>query len=507
MDWGPWPILVAMSNFLLSIDQGTTGSRVFCFDTSGQVLSSAYAEFTQHFPKPGWVEHDAEEIWSGVETLIGEALQKGKLDPKNCLTIGITNQRETVVVWDRSTGKPIHNAIVWQCRRTSDVCQALKDKGYEDTVRKKTGLVIDAYFSGTKIAWILDHVDGARKRAENGELCAGTIDCWLLYRLTGEFKTEYTNASRTLLYNIEEKRWDSDLCRLLNVPAAILPDVQPSHADFGKTKGLKTLPDGVPVNAMLGDQQAALFGQVCVRPGEAKNTYGTGCFLLFNTGDQFLISKQGLLTTLACNETGDVCYSLEGAVFIGGAVVQWLRDYAQFFAKAPDTEGLIDSIRDEEDDVVFVPAFSGLGAPHWDMKARGAIFGLTRDTDPARITRAALKSIAFQSYDLVSAMEKDTGQALPFLRADGGATANGYLMQFQADLLNKPVERPANVDTTALGSAYLAGIHAGVWKNASDLLKLMGDKTVFKPSMEDARRQREIRYWNKAVSRVKDWVD
>ena len=496
-----------MSDFIMSIDQGTTGSRVFCFDTSGNVISSAYKEFTQHFPKPGWVEHDAEEIWSGVQELIGEALQKGKLNGKDCQAIGITNQRETVVVWDHSTGKPIHNAIVWQCRRTSSVCQGLKGKGYETTIRKKTGLVIDAYFSGTKIAWILDNVNGARSRAEKGELYAGTIDCWLLYKLTGEFKTEYTNASRTLLYNIEEKKWDDDLCRLIEVPKKMLPEVHPSRADFGKTRGIQALPDGIPVCAMLGDQQAALFGQVCVNPGEAKNTYGTGCFLLFNTGDQFLISQQGLLTTLAVDGQGGVCYALEGAVFIAGAVVQWLRDYARFFAQAPDTEGLIENIKDEEDDVVFVPAFSGLGAPHWDMNARGAIFGLTRDTDPARITRAALKSIAFQSYDLVSAMEKDTGQDLPFLRADGGATANNYLMQFQADILNKPVERPANVDTTALGSAYLAGIHAGIWKDAKDLLKLMGDKTVFKPAMEPGRRKREIHYWNKAIGRVKDWAE
>ncbi len=494
-------------DFLISIDQGTTGSRVFCYDTTGRVIATAYREFTQHFPKPGWVEHDANDIWHGVKDLLGEALVKGNLDAKNAVGIGITNQRETSVLWDRKTGEPVHRAIVWQCRRTADYCLELKKQGHEDLIRSRTGLVVDAYFSGTKIRWVLENVSGLRARAEKGELAAGTIDSWLLFKLTGEHATDYTNASRTLVYDIGRKAWDDDLLKLMNIPKSLMGAVKPSRAQYGKTKGVGTLPDGIPVLAMAGDQQAALFGQVCVNPGEAKNTYGTGCFLLFNMGQKFSLSKSGLLTTLACDADGQVCYALEGAVFIGGAVVQWLRDFLRFFANAAETEDLIENIRDEEDDVVFVPAFAGLGAPHWDMQARGALFGLTRDTTPARITRAALKSIALQSMDLVRAMEKDTGNRMPKLRVDGGATANSYLMQFQADILNTPVEKPAQVDTTALGAAYLAGMEAGVWKTAGDLLKLQSDSTTFQPKMDAARREREIRYWNKGVDRVKNWVD
>jgi glycerol kinase len=493
--------------FIISIDQGTTGSRVFCFDESGSVISSAYREFTQHFPKPGWVEHDASEIWSGVCSLLAEALSKGGLDAKNAAGIGITNQRETCLIWDKKTGEPVHHAIVWQCRRTSDFCEDLKKRGLADTVRSRTGLVIDAYFSGTKLRWFLENVPGLRARAEKGEVMAGTIDTWILYKLTGEWKTDYTNASRTLLYNIEKKAWDDDLLKLLQVPRAILPEVQASRSKFGTTKNVPGLPDGVPVLSIAGDQQAALFGQLCVKPGQAKNTYGTGCFLLFQTGNKFLISKSGLLTTLAVDEKGGVSYALEGSVFIGGAVIQWLRDFMKFFGNARETEEIIRNIKDDEDHVVFVPAFAGLGAPHWDMQARGAVFGLTRDTDPARITRAALKSIALQSLDLVRAMEKDTGERLPSLRVDGGATANHYLMQFQSDILDAPVERPQNVDTTALGVAYLAGMEAGIWNNVDDLLKLQSDRTFFRPAMGAERRAREIRYWNKAVDRVKNWVD
>ncbi len=494
--------------FIISIDNGTTGSRVFCFDTSGGVISSAYREFTQHFPKAGWVEHDAEEIWSGIEALMGEALQKGNLDASKALGIGITNQRETTVIWDRATGKPVHNAIVWQCRRTADTCARLKNEGHEEMIRSKTGLVIDAYFSGTKIAWLLDNVDGVRARAQKGELAAGTIDTWLLYKLTGEHATEYTNASRTLLYNIKEKKWDPELLKLIgNIPESLLPRVEASHAKFGVTKQVSSLPDGIPVLSMVGDQQAATFGQLCVRPGQAKNTYGTGCFLLFNTGDNFLISKSGLLTTLACDEKGDVCYALEGGVFIGGAVVQWLRDFMKFFGTAPETEEMVREIESEADDLVLVPAFVGLGAPHWDMNARGAVFGLTRDTSPARLTRAALKSIALQSLELVRAMESDTGEKMSSLRVDGGATANSYLMQFQADILDSRVERPGNIDTTALGAAYLAGIEAGVWKDADELIKLQSDTTIFEPKMSSEDRDREIKYWMKAVDRVKGWID
>ncbi len=493
--------------FIVSIDQGTTGSRVFCYDTSGRVMVTTYREFTQHFPKPSWVEHDAEEIWEGVKSLLKETLEKGGLDAKNALGIGITNQRETTVLWERKTGRPVHHAIVWQCRRTTEICEQLKKDGHSDAIRKKTGLVVDAYFSGTKMKWILDAVNGLRDRAAKGEIAAGTIDSFLLFKLTGEHATDYTNASRTMLFNIEKKKWDDDLLKILNVPGNILPEVKSSRGLFGKTKGLGIIPDGIPVLSMAGDQQAALFGQLCVKPGQVKNTYGTGCFLLFNTGDKYLISKSGLLTTLACDASGKVCYALEGSVFIGGAVIQWLRDFMRFFANAKETEEIISDIKDEEDDVVFVPAFAGLGAPHWDMNARGAIFGLSRDTTPARITRAALKSIALQSMDLVRAMEKDTGEKMPLLRVDGGATSNNYLMQYQADILGSSVERPSNVDTTALGVAYLAGMEAGVWKDASDLLKLQADRKIFSPHMDDGRRNREITYWNKAVDRVKAWKE
>ncbi|MCB1324175.1 MAG: glycerol kinase GlpK [Spirochaetales bacterium] len=494
-------------DFIIAIDQGTTGSRVFCFGKDGAVISSVYREFTQHFPKPGWVEHDAEEIWQGVRDLLGQALEKGGLKASEAAGIGITNQRETAVVWERSTGKPIHRAIVWQCRRTSDRCEELKKQGHEELVRNRTGLVIDAYFSGTKYEWILNQVSGARARAEKGELCAGTIDSWLLFKLTGEFRSDYTNASRTMLYNIEKKEWDAELTKLLGIAPAALPEVVASSSEFGRTKGVDGLPDGVPVLSMIGDQQAALFGQLRVNPGEAKNTYGTGCFLLFNTGDEFLISRSGLITTLACNARGDVCYALEGAVFIGGAVVQWLRDALKFFPNASESEELARQLDDEPDEIVVVPAFAGLGAPYWDMKARGAIFGISRDTSPARITRAALKSIALQSCDLVRAMEKDTGKKMDLLRADGGAAANRYLLQYQADILDTPVERPANLDTTALGAAYLAGLKAGVWKDVPALLKLQSDRTRVEPKMKAAERDRELRYWHKAVERVRGWVE
>lgn len=492
--------------YIISIDHGTTGSRVFCFNEKGEILSSSYREFTQHFPRPGWVEHDPEEIWAGVKFLIQDAINKGDLSPKNAIAIGITNQRETVVIWDKITKKPIYNAIVWQCRRTSNICEELKQKGYENLVKNKTGLVIDAYFSGTKIKWILDHVEGSRDLAKNDRLQAGTMDSWLLYKLTGEHKTDYTNASRTMIFNIKEKKWDKELLEILNIPENILPEVLPSRAPFGKTKDIQVLPDGIPVFALIGDQQAALFGQLCVNPGEAKNTYGTGCFLLFNTGNDFILSTSGLLTTLACDKSGNPAYALEGSVFIAGAVVQWLRDYMKFFANAKESEEIIRNLNDE-DEVVFVPAFVGLGAPHWDMKARGAIFGLTRDTTPARITRAALRSIALQTYDLVSAMENDTGKKLPYLRVDGGATNNYYLMQFQADILNRRVERPKNIDTTAAGSAYLAGIQAGIWKDAEELSKIIQDRTIFEPKMPEEIRKKHLHFWHKGVERVKNWID
>lgn len=493
--------------FILSIDQGTTGSRVFCYDRSGKVISSSYREFTQHYPKPGWVEHDPEEIFEGILELFDEALRMGNLDGKNAVAIGITNQRETAVIWDRETGKSIHPAIVWQCRRTKDRCETLKSSGLEKMIREKTGLVIDAYFSGPKFEWILDHENGVRERAEKGELAAGTMDSYLLYRLTGNHATDFTNASRTMLFNIHSMLWDEDLLSLFRIPKTMLGECLPSRHSFGKTLAQGSIPEGIPVLAMAGDQQAALFGQNCVRTGQAKNTYGTGAFLLFHTEDRALISRAGLITTVACDQNGMPAYALEGSVFTAGAVVQWLRDYMRFFAEAEESEELIMEIENHEDEVAFVPAFTGLGAPHWDMNARGAILGLTRDTTPAQIVRAAVKSIALQTYDLVRAMETDTGKKLEMLRVDGGASANGYLMQYQSDILGIPVERPGNVDTTAMGAAYLAGLEAGIWSDLSELEKLNPPEHTYYPKITEAARTREIERWNRAVGRAKGWLD
>lgn len=493
-------------SFIISIDQGTTGSRVFCFDAAGKILSSAYKEFSQHFPEPGWVEHDAMEIYNGVVVLLNEAVKKADLNLKNASGIAVTNQRETVVMWDRKTGLPIHNAIVWQCRRTADICETLKNNGHSKIIHEKTGLVIDAYFSGTKIQWLLNHVSGIKARAEKGEICAGTIDSWLLFKLTGEHKTDYTNASRTMIFNIIEKKWDDDLLKMLQIPRNILPEVCPSRNNFGKTKDVPGLPDGIPVLAMAGDQQAALFGQLCTKPNQAKNTYGTGCFLLYNTGKELIYSKSGLLTTLACDSEGMPVYALEGSVFIGGAVIQWLRDYMKFFANASETDEIIKEIHSDSENLVFVPAFVGLGAPHWDMNARGAIFGLTRNTTPAQMTKAALKSIALQTMDITRAMEQDTNQNLSFLRVDGGAANNSFLMQYQANILNKRVERPKNLDTTALGTAYLAGLESGLW-DMEKLKTFEQNFTSFVPEADELFRNHEIKYWNKAVNRVKNWTE
>ncbi|MCU0825451.1 MAG: glycerol kinase GlpK [Leptospira sp.] len=495
---------MANKGYIIGIDAGTTGIRTFCFNDKGKVISSAYQEFKQYYPKPGWVEHDPEEIWIKTQKLIGEAIRKGKLNPKDAVTIGITNQRETSVVWDKKTGKPIYNAIVWQCRRTSDICTNLKKQSLESNFRNKTGLVLDAYFSGTKIQWILDNVKGARAKAEKGDLLFGTIDTWLLYKLTNhkEHKTDHTNASRTLLFNIQSKEWDEELCEILRVPMSMLPEAHNSKNLFGYTSNVKSLPDGIPISSLVGDQQGALFGQLCTEPGEAKNTYGTGCFLLFNVGDEFRISNLGLITTLALGPEGKTVYCLEGSVFIGGAVVQFLRDNLEFFKYSKDSEKLVKSIK-TKDDIVFVPAFAGLGAPHWDQEARGAIFGLSRDTTPAQITRAALKAIALQSYELAHAMEKETGKPLKYLRVDGGATSNAWLMQFQADILGTKVIRPQNVDTTVLGAAYLAGLERGFFKSVSALRKLETKNTQFQPKMAEPERKSEIHKWNWAVKRVK----
>ncbi|MCB1179398.1 MAG: glycerol kinase GlpK [Leptospiraceae bacterium] len=493
-----------MKEYIIGIDAGTTGIRTFCFDKKGKVISTAYEEFKQIFPKPGWVEHDPEEIWAKTEKLIGAAIRKGKLRAADAVAIGITNQRETAVVFNKKTGKPVYNAIVWQCRRTSDFCTELKSRGWENDFRNKTGLVIDAYFSGTKIHWILNNVKGAKEKAKNGELAFGTIDTWLLYKLSKgkSHATDHTNASRTLIYNIAEKKWDNDLLKILDIPSSMLPEVYPSRYHFGKTFGVKGLPDGIPITGLVGDQQGALFGQLCTEVGEAKNTYGTGCFLLFNTGDQFKISNKGLVTTLACGPDGRTVYALEGSVFIAGAVVQWLRDGMKFFKNSADTEKIAASLK-KEDDIVFVPAFAGLGAPHWDMNARGAIYGITRDTTPEQITRAALKSIALQSFELVKAMEEDTGQSLKELKVDGGATFNNYLMQYQADIIGKKVVRPENVDTTVMGAAFLAGLETGFFESVAELKKLSKKFKEYNPKMKDDERNRQINLWMDAIRRTK----
>jgi len=489
--------------FILSIDLGTTGNRVFCFDEKGKPISSAYREFTQHFPRPGWVEHDAMEIWHSVCGLMPEAIEKGGLSPRDVISIGITNQRETSLLWDRETGKPIHNAIVWQCRRTVDICNRLKQSGHEEIFRNTTGLVIDAYFSGTKVKWLLDNVAGARESAEAGKLLFGTIDTWMLWKLTGggSHMTDYSNASRTLMYDIKKKEWSRTLLDILGVPASVLPGVGPSASDFGKTRNAPYIPDGITVGGIAGDQQAALVGQGCVAPGTSKNTYGTGCFLLTNNGGNFAISKNGLLTTLACDNTGGPAYALEGSVFIGGAVIQWLRDYMKFFEKSSQSEAMAAGL-DKSDEVVFIPAFVGLGAPHWNMEARGAIFGITRDTGREQIVRAALKSIALQTMDLIEAMKQDTGKNIRELRVDGGATGNRYLMQFQADMLGIPVLLPENTESTALGAAYLAGITGGLYSKLDEIAVNNAIASRYEPRMDENTREREKTLWREAIRRL-----
>jgi len=489
--------------YIISIDLGTTGNRVFCFGENGLPISSAYREFTQHFPKPGWVEHDAEEIWESICQLIPQAITRGSLDPRNAIAIGITNQRETALIWDKTSGKPLHRAIVWQCRRTAGICNELKQAGHEELFRKITGLVIDAYFSGTKVKWLLDNVRGARAMAERGSLLFGTIDTWILWKLTdgAAHATDYTNASRTLMYDIRKKEWSDVLLDILSVPKAMLPAVMPSASNFGATRNAPGLPDGIVIGGIAGDQQAAMVGQNCVAPGRSKNTYGTGCFLLMNNGSTFTISRNGLLTTLACDNFGQPVFALEGAVFIAGAVVQWLRDYLKFFAVSADSEEMAKSVA-KESAVVMVPAFVGLGAPHWNMEARGAIFGLTRDTTREEIVMAALKSIALQSRDLVVAMQEDTGTIVPELRVDGGGTGNGFLMQYQADILNIPVLLPEITESTALGAAYLAGITAGVYRTIGEIAKSNRIASKYIPNMSASDRDHQVRLWKDAIRRL-----
>jgi glycerol kinase len=491
-----------MSKYILAIDQGTTGSTVIIFAQDGSIASRAYSEFRQIYPKPGWVEHDANEIWQTTRSVIQEAKQNGSIGDADIAAIGITNQRETTVIWDRNTGEPIHNAIVWQCRRTSQFCNTLKSKGLEHTFAEKTGLVIDAYFSGTKIKWLLDNVSGAREKAENGDLLFGTIDTWLLWKLTGGAVhiTDYTNASRTLIYNIYEKKWDAELLDILDIPSAILPEVKPSSNIYGETAD-DLFKRPVPIAGMAGDQQAALYGQNCWQAGLVKNTYGTGCFMLMNTGDKAIHSKNKLLTTLACDQDGHPCYALEGSVFIAGAVVQWLRDELGLIKKASETEEIALSVPDNNG-VYVVPAFVGLGAPHWDQDARGSITGLTRGSNRAHIVRAALESIAFQSYDVLQAMVKDAGIPIQELRVDGGATANDFLMQFQSDIVDVKIDRPDIIETTALGAAFLAGRAVNFWKDAGELERVRKTNTSFSPQMDEHEKSNLLKGWQAAIQRT-----
>ncbi|HXC51121.1 MAG TPA: glycerol kinase GlpK [Candidatus Limnocylindrales bacterium] len=493
-----------MARYILAIDQGTTGSTVMVFDERGRVRSRAYSEFRQHYPKPAWVEHDADEIWNVTQRLIGEALAHAKVKPSALAGIGITNQRETTVVWDRKTGKPIHRAIVWQDRRTASVCDRLRAAGDERDVRKKTGLVLDPYFSGTKVAWILDNVRGARARAERGDLAFGTIDSWLIWKLTGGdvHATDYTNASRTMLFNIRTMRWDDSLCRLLRVPKAMLPEVRPSAGMFGRTAPGIVGPGTVAISGVAGDQQAALFGQACTSPGMVKNTYGTGCFLMMYSGDKPIESKNGLLTTLCCRADGGPAYALEGAVFVAGAAVQWLRDGLKILKTAGDSEAAARRV-DSTLGTYIVPAFAGLGAPYWDADARGAIVGLTRGVTSDHLVRATLESLAYQTRDVVDAMTADCRKKLRVLRVDGGASANDFLMQFQADVLGVPVDRPTVIETTAAGAAFLAGVGAGLWRSARDLESVRKVDRVFKPKMKNAERESLYRGWTGAVARVR----
>lgn len=496
-----------MSQYILSLDQGTTSSRAIVFDKKGQIVSVAQKDFKQHFPKSGWVEHDPQEIWSSQSSVMIEALANLGIKAADLAAIGITNQRETTIVWDKKTGKAIYNAIVWQDRRTAAYCNELKAAGKGEMITEKTGLILDAYFSATKIKWILDHVEGAREKAQNGDLAFGTVDSWLVWKLSaGQIHvTDISNASRTMLYNIHEKQWDQELLELFDIPSSILPEVKSSSEIYGSTAG-DILSHRIPIAGIAGDQQAALFGQLCTQPGMAKTTYGTGCFLVMNTGEKPVKSNNQLLTTIAWEINGKVHYALEGSVFIGGAAIQWLRDGIELFGHAKESEKLAISLEDN-DGVYFVPALAGLGAPHWDQDARGAFFGITRGTTIAHMTRAALEAIAYQVYDVIKAMERDSGEPTKELRVDGGATANNFLMQFQADILGCKIQRPKIIETTALGAAFLAGLAVGFWKNEEELKMLWQTDKSFDPEMDAAKAEKFLHFWHKAVERSKNWVE
>lgn len=492
--------------FIVAIDQGTTSSRAIVFNQSGEIVGIAQKEFKQHFPKDGWVEHDANEIWKTQAGVIAEAISECGADGKNIAGIGITNQRETTVVWERKTGKPIYNAIVWQDRRTADFCDQLRSEGWTDKVQEKTGLILDSYFSGTKVRWILENVDGAREKANKGELVFGTIDSWIVWNLTkGDTHiTDVTNASRTMLFNIREKVWDSELLELMGIPESMLPEVKSSSEVYAHTK-TTIFAHEVPIAGIAGDQQAALFGQMCLEPGMLKNTYGTGSFIMFNTGKEPIKSENNLLTTIAWELDNEITYALEGSIFIAGAVVQWLRDGLGIIKSSSDIEKLALTEKDNGG-VYLVPAFAGLGAPHWDQKARGAMYGLTRGTTTGHIARAALQGIAFQVKDVLTAMEADSGIEIKELRVDGGASVNKTLMQFQSDILGIPIIRPKITETTALGAAYLAGLAVGFWKSTDELQKKWEVDARFEPKMKTSEKERLLEKWNKAVEKSKNWV-
>ncbi|MEH7546076.1 glycerol kinase GlpK [Neobacillus vireti] len=489
-----------MEKYILSLDQGTTSSRAILFNKNGEIVHTAQKEFTQHFPKPGWVEHNANEIWGSILSVIAGVLSESGIKPEQISGIGITNQRETTVVWDKETGEPVYNALVWQSRQTSEICEQLKEKGYNDLFREKTGLLIDAYFSGTKVKWILDNIEGARDEAEQGKLLFGTIDTWLIWKLSGgrAHVTDYSNASRTLMFNIYDLKWDDELLEILGVPKSMLPDVRPSSEVYANTIDYHFFGKEIPIAGVAGDQQAALFGQACFEDGMAKNTYGTGCFMLMNTGEKAVRSEHGLLTTLAWGLNGKVEYALEGSIFVAGSAIQWLRDGLRMFKDAKDSEEYAKKVESTEG-VYAVPAFVGLGTPYWDSDVRGAVFGLTRGTTKEHFIRATLESLAYQTKDVLSAMEADSGIELKALRVDGGAVKNNFLMEFQSDLLNVPVERPVVNETTALGAAYLAGLAVGFWESQEEIAKQWAVDRKFDPKMTDDNRNNLYAGWKKAV--------
>ncbi|MCI5481332.1 MAG: glycerol kinase GlpK [Lachnospiraceae bacterium] len=495
-----------MSRYVMALDAGTTSNRCILFNEKGEMCSVAQKEFTQYFPQPGWVEHDADEIWSTQLGVAVEAMSKIGARAEDIAAIGITNQRETTIVWDKNTGEPVYHAIVWQCRRTSEYCDSLKDKGLTELFREKTGLIIDAYFSGTKLKWILDHVEGARERAERGELLFGTVETWLIWKLTrGKVHvTDYSNASRTLMFNIRELKWDQEILGMLEIPECMLPKPVPSSCVYGMADS-SFFGGEIPIGGAAGDQQAALFGQTCFAPGEAKNTYGTGCFLLMNTGEQPVYSEHGLVTTIAWGLDGTVQYALEGSIFVAGASIQWLRDEMRLIDSAADSEYMARKVKDTNGCYV-VPAFTGLGAPHWDQYARGTIVGITRGVNKYHIIRATLESIAYQVEDVLSAMEADSGITLSALKVDGGASANDFLMQTQADMIGAPVNRPVCVETTAMGAAYLAGLAVDYWKDKEDVKENWQTDRVFVPEIDRSEREKRLRGWRRAVKQSFGWA-